>query len=70
MVLAHSARRPVPEPGEYPRYRRPAQYGAVEGSLGDLGCQLSIMPWNTEDAGSAMLRIRPQAGLAGGALNW
>jgi len=48
---------------EYPWYRRPAQYGAVEGSLGDLVFELNIMPWNTEDAGgSAMLRIRSQTG--------
>lgn len=54
---------------EYPWYRRPAQYGAVEGDLGDLGYEVNIMPWNTEDAGGrAMLRIRSRAGrrLAGG----
>jgi hypothetical protein len=50
---------------EYPWYRRPAQYGAVEGSLGDRGYELTIMPWNTEDAGgSAMLRIWARAGRA------
>ncbi len=43
--------------------RTPAQYGAVEGDLGDLGYEVTIMPWNTEDAGgSAMLRIRSRAG--------
>ena len=54
---------------EYPWYRRPAQYGAVEGDLGNVGYQVTIMPWNTEDAGgSAMVRIRSRAGsgLAGG----
>ncbi len=54
---------------EYPWYRRPAQYGAVEGDLGDLGYELTIMPWNAEDVGGrAMLRIRSRAGrsLAGG----
>jgi hypothetical protein len=54
---------------EYPWYRRPAQYGAVEGDLGDLGYEVTIMPWNAEDAGGrAMLRIRSRAGrrLAGG----
>jgi hypothetical protein len=54
---------------EYPWYRRPAQYGAVEGDLGDLRYEVNIMPSNAEDAGgSAMLRIRSRAGrkLAGG----
>ena len=47
---------------EYPWYRRPAQYGAVEGDLGNVGYEVTIMPWNTEDAGgSAMLRIWSQA---------
>ena len=48
---------------EYPWYRRPAQYGAIEGDLGDLRYEVTIMPWNAEVAdGSAMLRIRSRAG--------
>jgi hypothetical protein len=48
---------------EYPWYRRPAQYGAVEGALGDLGYEVNVMPWNAEDTGGrAMLRIRSRAG--------
>jgi hypothetical protein len=57
---------------EYPWYRRPAQYGAVEGELGGLGdlqYELNLMPRNAEyDPGAAMLRIRSLQGprLAGG----
>ncbi len=48
---------------EIPWYRRPAQYGAVEGELDGLRYQLYLLPWNTEDAGgSAMLHIRSQPG--------
>ena len=48
---------------EYPWYRRPAQYGTVEGDLGDVGYEVNILPWNTEDAGgSAMLRIWSRVG--------
>lgn len=48
---------------EYPWYRRPAQYGAVEGELCGLGYELYLMPWNAEDCGgAAMLEIRPQSG--------
>jgi hypothetical protein len=55
---------------EYPWYRRPAQYGAVEGELGELEYELQLMPRNAEDcAGAAMLQIRAPRGraLAGGA---
>jgi hypothetical protein len=57
---------------EYPWYRRPAQYGAVQGELGRLGdlqYELNLMPRNAEyDPGAAMLRIRSLQGprLAGG----
>jgi hypothetical protein len=54
---------------EYPWYRRPAQYGAIEGDLGDLGYVLYLMPWNAEDCGgAAMVRIHSRQGrlLAGG----
>jgi hypothetical protein len=57
---------------DYPWYRRPAQYGAVEGELGGLGdlpYELHLMPRNAEDVpGAAMLRIRTLQGprLAGG----
>jgi hypothetical protein len=48
---------------EYPWYRRPAQYGGVEGNLGELDYELYIMPWNAEDCGgSSMLRIRSRHG--------
>jgi hypothetical protein len=48
---------------EIPWYRRPAQYGAVEGELGGLRYQLYLMPWNAEDSGgSAMLHVRSQPG--------
>lgn len=44
---------------EIPWYRRPAQYGAVDGSLSGFDYDLMIMPWNAEDCGgSAMLRLR------------
>ncbi len=44
---------------EYPWYRRPAQYGGVEGDAGEVEYELYIMPWDAEDCGgSAMLRIR------------
>jgi hypothetical protein len=47
----------------YPWYRRPAQYGAVEGELGDLAYELYLMPWNAEDCGgAAMLQIRSRQG--------
>jgi hypothetical protein len=46
---------------EYPWYRRPAQYGAVEGELCGRGYHLYLMPWNAEDCGgAAMLRIGPR----------
>jgi hypothetical protein len=54
---------------DYPWYRRPAQYGAIEGELGDLGYELYLMPWNAEDCGgAAMVRIHSRQGrlLAGG----
>jgi len=57
---------------DYPWYRRPAQYGTVEGELGglgDLAYELYLMPRNAEDCpGRTMLRIRSQQGprLAGG----
>jgi hypothetical protein len=57
---------------DYPWYRRPAQYGAVEGELGGLGdlqYELHLMPRNSEYClGAAMLRIRSLQGrrLAGG----
>jgi hypothetical protein len=47
--------------GEYPWYRRPAQYGAIEGELCGLKYELYLMPWNAEDCGgAAMLAIRPR----------
>jgi hypothetical protein len=46
---------------EYQWYRRPAQYGAVEGELCGLAYWLYLMPWNAEDCGGAvMLHIRPR----------
>ena len=46
---------------EYPWYRRPAQYGVIEGELCGLEYGLYLMPWNAEDCGgAAMLHIRPQ----------
>jgi hypothetical protein len=46
---------------EFPWYRRPAQYGAIEGELCGLGYQLYLMPWNAEDCGgAAMLAIVPR----------
>lgn len=60
------------ERDDYPWYRRPAQYGAVEGELGglsDLRYELYLMPRNAEDCpGAAMLQIRSLQGprLAGG----
>jgi hypothetical protein len=48
---------------EYPWYRRPSQYGAVEGRLGGATYELTILPWNAEGhGGSAMLRIQRRAG--------
>jgi hypothetical protein len=48
---------------DYPWYRRPAQYGAIEGELGGLGYELYLMPWNAEDCGgAAMVRIRSRQG--------
>jgi hypothetical protein len=48
---------------EIPWYRRPAQYGAVEGELDGLRYQLYLMPWNAEDSGgSAALVIHSQPG--------
>lgn len=48
---------------DYPWYRRPAQYGAVEGELDELEYELQLMPRNAEDcAGAAMLQIRPPRG--------
>ncbi len=48
---------------EYAWYRRPSQYGVVEGRLGEVTYELTILPWNVEDhGGSAMLRIRPRPG--------
>jgi hypothetical protein len=60
------------ERDDYPWYRRPAQYGAVEGEhggLGDLRYELQLMPRNSEYCpGAVMLRIRSLQGprLAGG----
>jgi hypothetical protein len=57
---------------DYPWYRRPAQYGAVEGELGGLGdlrYELHLMPRNAEYCpGAAMLQIQSLQGprLAGG----
>ena len=54
---------------EYPWYRRPAQYGGIEGELGGLQYELQLMPRNAEwCAGAAMLQIRSAEGrsLAGG----
>jgi hypothetical protein len=53
---------------EIPWYRRPAQYGAIEGELCGLKYELFLMPWNSEDSGGlAMLEIppRPDRPLAG-----
>jgi hypothetical protein len=48
---------------EYPWYRRPAQYGGIEGELGGLEYELQLMPRNAEDcAGAAMLQIRSPPG--------
>jgi hypothetical protein len=48
---------------EYPWYRRPAQYGAVEGEMADLSYMLSLMPWNAEDCGGrVMMHIRSRLG--------
>lgn len=47
---------------EYPWYRRPAQYGGIEGALGGLEYELQLMPRNAEDcARVAMLQIRSQS---------
>ena len=54
---------------EYPWYRRPAQYGGIEGELGGLQYELQLMPRNAEwCAGAVMLQIRSLEGrsLAGG----
>ena len=54
---------------EYPWYRRPAQYGAIEGELSGMEYELQLMPRNAEwCAGAAMLQIRSLEGrpLAGG----
>jgi hypothetical protein len=46
---------------DYPWYRRPAQYGGIEGELCGLEYVLFLMPWNAEDCGgAAMLHIRPR----------
>ena len=48
---------------EYPWYRRPAQYGAIEGELGDLSYLVNLMPWNAEDCGGQiMLHIHSRLG--------
>jgi hypothetical protein len=48
---------------EYRWYKRPAQYGAVEGELCGLGYSVYLMPWNAEDCGgAAMLAIQPRQG--------
>ena len=48
---------------EIPWYRRPAQYGAVEGELDGMTYHLLLMPWNAEDCGgAAMLAIAPWTG--------
>ena len=48
---------------EIPWYRRPAQYGAVDGELDGLRYELYLMPWNAEDSGgSAALFIHAQPG--------
>ena len=45
---------------ELPWYRRPAQYGFVEGELDGLSYQLFVMPWNAEDCGGeALLAMWP-----------
>ena len=54
---------------DYPGHQRPSQFGGVEGELGDLSCELFLMPRNAEDcAGAAMLRIYSRQGrqLTGG----
>jgi len=54
---------------EYPWYRRPAQYGGIEGELGGLEYELQLMPRNAEwCAEAAMLQIRSleDRSLAGG----
>jgi len=40
---------------ELPWYRRPAQYGFVEGELDGAGYHLFLMAWNAEDCGGAAL---------------
>jgi hypothetical protein len=48
---------------EYPWYRRPAQYGAIEGELDGLKYELQLMPRNAEYcAGAAMLQIQSLQG--------
>jgi hypothetical protein len=42
---------------EIPWYRRPAQYGAVEGELDGLRYQLYLMPWNAEDSREVTRRV-------------
>ena len=53
---------------DYQWYRRPAQYGAIQGELCGLAYELYLMPWNAEDCGgAAMLHIqsRQDRALAG-----
>ena len=46
---------------EIPYFRRPAQYGGIEGELCGLKYELFLMPWNSEDSGGlAMLEVRPR----------
>jgi hypothetical protein len=48
---------------EYPWYRRPAQYGGIEGELDELEYDLQLMPRNAEDCpGAALLQIRSPQG--------
>jgi hypothetical protein len=48
---------------DFPWYRRPAQYGALEGDVGGVPYLLYVLPHNTEDhGGNAFLRIRPRDG--------
>jgi hypothetical protein len=53
---------------EYPWYRRPAQYGGIQGELDGLEYELQLMPWNAEDCGGAawlVIRLPVGSPLAG-----
>jgi hypothetical protein len=54
---------------EIPWYRRPAQYGTVEGELDGLRYQLYLLPWNTEDAGGSAGAAGRRAGAFPAALS-